>query len=101
MASLLTLQEAKRHLLVTDDDHNDDITAKTAQASDLVLKHVDTAGDPGWSNGSVTIPGNIKAATALVLSYLYEHRGENMTLSGEIWTAVDRVLVATRPPAVA
>jgi hypothetical protein len=101
VAALLTLQEAKTHLRVTIEDDNEDIVAKMNQASDLVLKHVNTAAVPGWSNGTVPIPGNVKAATCLVLTYLYEHRGDAMEPSADIWQAVDRVLVATRASALA
>lgn|SRR5262245_36753874 len=101
MAALLTLQEAKTHLYIVGDDHNDDVLSKVNAASDLVLKHCNTMADPGWTNGTVPIPWNVKAATCVVLAYLYEHRGENMAPSAEIWTAVERVLVTARDSAMA
>jgi acetyl/propionyl-CoA carboxylase alpha subunit len=96
MAALLTLAEAKDHLNVTGDDHNADIAAKTLQASDVVLKHIDTGVIAGWSDGSVIVPGNVKAATCFVLAYLYVQRGDAMAASAETWQAVERILVPTR-----
>jgi hypothetical protein len=101
MAALLTLQEAKTHLRVTSEVDNDDIAAKMNQASDLVLKHLNTGAVAGWSNGTVAVPGNVKAAVCLVLTYLYEHRGDDMEPSAAIWTAVERVLTVTRVSALA
>src|SRR5262245_28623373 len=101
MAAPLTLQDAKTHLNVTDDDHNVDITAKTDAASDLVIRHCNTMADPGWSNGTVAIPWSVKAATCVLLTYLYERRGEAMEPSADIWTAVERVLATSRDSALA
>jgi hypothetical protein len=102
MAALLTLQEAKTHLRVTGDDNNDDIVAKMNEASDFVIKHANiaTATTVGWANGTVAIPGTVKSATCLVLTYLYE-RGNGAVPSAEVWQAVERVMTATRVSALA
>jgi len=101
--ALLTLSEGKEHLRIPqgEDDHNSDIVAKIDEASDLVVKHCNLTPDPGWNDGSAPVPGNVKAAACVVLTYLYERRGETMTVSADIWQAVERVLVATRVSAMA
>lgn len=40
MAALITLQRAKDHLGVTDDDHNADVQFKLEQATDIVLDYL-------------------------------------------------------------
>lgn len=101
MATLITLAEAKSHLRVTGDENNADIEAKLQEACDLVLKHVNTGAVAGWSNGTVAVPGNVKSAVKILLTYLYVHRGDDMAPSAEIWTAMERVLTTTRESALA
>jgi hypothetical protein len=101
VATLITLQEAKSHLRVTGDDENADIEAKLQEACDLVLKHLNTGAVAGWSNGTVAVPGNVKAAVCLMLTYLYELRGEAMDPSANVWIAIERVLTVTRVSALA
>jgi hypothetical protein len=101
MATLITLADAKDHLKVTGEDDNADIEAKLQEACDLVLQHLNTGAVPGWSNGTVAVPGRVQAATCVMLTYLFEHRGDDMEPSAEIWTAIERILTTTRVSALA
>jgi len=58
-----------------------------------------TIGSPSWTDANV--PAHIQAATLLVLSHLYEHRGDDMTSDDLLWQAVGRLLVRSRDPALA
>lgn len=56
-------------------------------------------GTPVWTPD--TAPGNVTAAILLLLTSLYEHRGDDQRLSEDTWTAVERLLVGLRDPALA
>lgn len=94
MAPLVTLQQAKTHLKITDDASNADVAMKLDQASDIVIRYLKSLADAGWSDGTVTVPGNVSASTLLVLGDLYEQRPID-------WTAIERLLVSYRDPSLA
>ena len=48
-----------------------------------------------------TVPGHVYEATMLMLTHLYEHRGDDMKADAELWQAIDRLLVRSRDPAFA
>lgn len=77
MAAFVTLDEAKDHLRVTISDEDGDIYQKAEQATAIVLQHMNGQGVAGWSDGSVEVPNNVKAATLIVLEDLHEHRPIN------------------------
>jgi hypothetical protein len=52
-----------------------------------------------WTN--LTIPPRIQAAVLMVLTYLYEHRGDDPQFDQEFWSALERLLVRDRDPAYA
>lgn len=94
--ALLTLEQGKRHLMIdiyegessdTDPEagiHDVEIMEKIEEASEAVLAHLKTA-DFLDSDGNVEvdsdgipqIPSNVRAATKLMLGYLWEHRDED------------------------
>lgn len=92
--SLVTIDQAKGHLRVTDDASNADIELKLEQASDIVIHYLKSQANAGWSDGSVTVPSNLQAATLFILEDLYEHRPID-------WTVIERLLVSYRDPALA
>lgn len=94
MAALVTLQQAKEHLRVTSDAENTDIDLKVDQASAIILTYMKSQAVAGWSDGTVTVPGNVEAAVLIVMEDLYERRPIN-------WDSVGRLLVGMRDPAVA
>ena len=52
-----------------------------------------------WTD--VTVPTPVKAAILLVLTHLWDHRGEDMAADENLWNAVGRLLARMRDPAVA
>ena len=58
-----------------------------------------TVGGPSWTE--LTVPFHIQAATLLVLTHLYEKRGDDMGTDQLLWDAVGRLLVRSRDPALA
>jgi len=101
-ALLVTLTTAKAHLripaaLVVDDT---DIQLKLDQAEAIILRYLKSQADPLWVSPA-TAPGNVTAAILLALGSLHEHRGDDQTLSEQTWTAIERLLVGIRDPALA
>lgn len=58
-----------------------------------------TVGSPAWTDS--TAPQPVQSAILLMLTHLYENRGDNMQLDESLWKAVDRLLVRSRDPALA
>lgn len=52
-----------------------------------------------WTDA--TVPGRVQAATLMVLTHLYQHRGDDPETDEQLWNAVGRLLVRDRDPAVA
>jgi len=102
-AILVTLTQAKAHLRITTpalDPGDVEIQSKLDQAEAIVLRYLKTQADPLWVSPA-TAPANVTAAILLLLSSLYELRGDNQTLSELTWTAIERLLVSLRDPALA
>lgn len=91
---LVSLETAKEHLRITDVASDDDLDRKIQQASAIVITHLKAQADDGWSDGTVDVPGNVEAATLIVLKNLRE-------LEAIDWVTVDRLLIGLRDPALA
>lgn len=101
-AVLVTLIQAKAHLRITLpalDPGDVDIQLKLDQAEAIILEYLDTSADPTWVDPT-TAPGPVSASILLALTDLYEHRGEDMTLSEKTWMAIERILVRSRNAAI-
>lgn len=96
---LITLAEAKTHLHITTAAHDADITAKLEQAQDIILDFLKHGADPAWTADTLPLP--VRSAVLLVLTHLYDHRGEDMEPDEALWTAIGRLLVRFRDPALA
>jgi hypothetical protein len=48
-----------------------------------------------------TAPGPVQAAALLMLTHLYEHRGDDQKADTDLWFAVERLLMRSRDPAFA
>jgi len=48
-----------------------------------------------------TAPKQVQAAALLMLTHLYEHRGEDMMADLSVWQAIERLLMRSRDPALA
>lgn len=58
-----------------------------------------TVGAATWTE--TTTPFHVQAATLLVLTHLFEKRGDDMTTDEALWDAIGRILVRSRDPALA
>lgn len=98
---LITLDEAKTHLHVPFEGtaHDVDITAKVEQAQDVILDYLKHGADPAWT--AETLPRPVRAAMLLMLTHLYEHRGDDMDPDEPLWMAIGRLLARFRDPALA
>jgi hypothetical protein len=99
MAAYVTLQQAKRHLNIVDDASNADIDDKVQQASAIIADYLKSRVDDTWDE--YTAPGNVQAATLLMVTHLSEHRGDDMTGDEAMWKAIGRLLMRLRDPAIA
>jgi len=99
-AALVTLTTAKDHLRITSADYDVDIQLKLDQAEGIILTYLKAQADAAWVSPA-TAPANVTAAILLLLSSLYELRGDDQTLSEQTWTAIERLLVGFRDPALA
>ena len=52
-----------------------------------------------WSD--LTAPGQVQAAVLLMLTHLYERRGDDMKTDEDVWQAIGRLLMRSRDPAFA
>jgi hypothetical protein len=101
-SDLLTFDEAKAHLRVLDSGHDAEIQRKLAQASAIVRDYLKADADPAWDAATTPLP--VQAATLLLLTSLYEHRGDDGAPSdyaAATWGEVERLLVRFRSPAIA
>lgn len=96
---LITLEEAKDHLHITTAAHDADITAKLRQAQDVILDYLKHGADPAWT--AETLPLPVRAGMLLVLTHLYEDRGDDMARDEDLWLALGRLLARFRDPALA
>ena len=102
-AALVTLTTAKMHLRITTppgDPGDADVQLKTDQAEAIILNYLKDRADPLWISPE-TAPPPVTAAILLMLARLYEQRGDNEKPDVDLWTAIDRMLVRFRDPALA
>ena len=100
---LVSLVEAKQQLRIQDSDHDADVTAKMDAAQEAILAYLTTAGDETWDG--TTVPKAVKQAILILLTHLYEHRGDDMsptatgtTPDADVWAAIGRLLALYRDP---
>jgi Phage gp6-like head-tail connector protein len=101
--ALVTLQRAKAHLRITDNDHDDDITQKMTVASEILVRHLKAQADQAWT--TETLPGDVQAAVLVLLAHLYENRGDAESFgvsskSSAAWDAINRLVAMRRDPAL-
>lgn len=100
---LVTLDEAKLHLRIDDDDHDDDIIEKLLGASSMITDYLKLGGalPSTWidETGSITVPADIKAATLLALAELYRER--EAQYADPLSKGVRDLLIRHRDPSLA
>jgi hypothetical protein len=88
MSTLVTLEEAMRHLRIdtVDSDGDDDLELKIFSASQSIVKYLQDGASPFIdsdgeiivdSEGESVAPYPIKAACLILVGYLYKNRDEN------------------------
>jgi Phage gp6-like head-tail connector protein len=102
---LVTLEQAKQQLRITDSLHDADVQEKLTQAQDAVIRYLDADADPTWT--PQTVPFIVLAAIERYMTHLYEHRGDDMNPSGsgatpdaDVWEANRRLLAPLRLQAI-
>jgi hypothetical protein len=111
---LVTLDQGKSHLRVDFEDEDNDITLKIHAASGAVLNYLksganiflDSNGDLEFDSNEepVGVPFEVKAATLLMLGFLYKDRDENADgafQQGYLPMPVTALLFPLRDPAIA
>jgi hypothetical protein len=102
-ADLISLEDAKAQLQITTTDDDAIIQAKSDEATEIILDYIGRRGDLGstveWT--ALTAPRPVIAAIKIMLTHLYEHRGDDMTLDDKQWEAVARLLARIRDSAFA
>lgn len=104
----ITLEQAKVQLRVDDDADDTDITDKIHEASDLVRGYLKSAADAYLDADGEVIPGKVpyavKAATKMMLGYLYNQRDNDQDREfeqGMLPRPVTALLYHLRDPALA
>jgi hypothetical protein len=97
--ALIDLDIAKKHLRITDSDHDAEIQTKLDQAGAIVTDYLKAQADPTWNED--TTPAVVQSAVLLMLGHLNENRGPDMRADNEVWAAIERLLMRLRDPAVA
>jgi Phage gp6-like head-tail connector protein len=90
---LLTLEDAKIHLRITDTAHDVDIQQKLTEAQDVIIDYLGEQVDPLWTD--TTAPPRVLAAIKLHLELLFERGDDEAT-----WAAIRRLLARTRMQAI-
>lgn len=111
---LVSLLQAKNHLRVDNDDEDSDIELKIHAASEAVVGYLkdaaneflDTNGEPEMDSSEtpVGVPFKVKAATLLMLGYLYRDRDgdpDKAYETGYLPKPVTALLYSLRKPAMA
>lgn len=106
---LVTLDDAKLFLRITDSDHDADVTALRDAAQEAIVAYLGGANlDPTWTDA--TAPRAVVQAVKLLLGHYYEHRGDDvagvglrqtLTVDDALWSAVQNLLGRHRDPTLA
>lgn len=95
MVALVSLEAAKRHIIIEDDFRDADIRAKTEEATDIVVDYLKRP-DHGWTEE--TVPGQVRAAILLTFASLFRNPdGDVDPLSDAVRSLLHRL----RDPAIA
>lgn len=111
---LVSLEQGKNHLRVDNDDEDEDIELKIHAASELVVGYLkdaaneflDTSGEPEVDSSltPVGVPYKVRAATLLMLGYLYRDRDGDPDKAyemGYLPRPVTALLYSMRKPSMA
>lgn len=98
--ALVPFDVAKEHLKNSDPADDAAIAGKVLQASDAILRYIDTRADPAWDE--LTAPPVVQAATLKLLGALWVKRGDDDdTATEKTWNDIRQLLMQVRDPALA
>jgi hypothetical protein len=105
-ATLITLDQAKRQLRVTDTLRDVEITDKMAQAENAVLLYLkpERTGElrDGWPWTIDTVPPVVQAAILIQLTNLDRNRGDSLDdQDAQAWLTIERLTAQLRDKALA
>jgi hypothetical protein len=95
---LVPLDEAKRHLRITDAAHDADVTAIRDAAQDAIVFYLAAAADATWTDA--TVPTPVRHAIKLMMTHFYQHRGDDDQIP-DPWPAIASLLGMSRDPTLA
>lgn len=97
---LVSLDDAKTHLHVTDPARDAEVTTTVEQASDAILKYLDDRADESWDE--TTTPDVIQRCTLELVALFWEHRGDGDTDAAvKTWNWIAVLLSQSRDPLLA
>jgi hypothetical protein len=104
--ALVSLSNAKAHLNVQMDSHDDDmdVQQKADQATALVLERCNGTAywreiTPDWT--IETVPAPVQAAVLTMLGHLWRNRGDSKDDTSQAYREVDRQLSGHKDPIIA
>jgi hypothetical protein len=100
---LLTIDQAKLHLRITDDEHDEELEEMVPEVSEIILNYLKlpstswqtTDGEPE------DVPGAVKSAVKVAISALFENPEQNPDGPQVLSQAVKDLLHRYRDPAMA
>lgn len=101
MVALVTIDRARSHLHIEGFDEDEELEAKIADASAIVIDYMKRP-NHGWTEA--TAPGQVQAATLLVLGAIWSQRegvGQSAEDLDPISPAIVSLLRRMRDPALA
>lgn len=115
MTMLVSLEQAKIHQRIDNDDEDSDVELKIAAASAAVMEYLKADGCADFTDSSgeviedsagiaVDVPKNVQGATLLMFGYLYKDRDNDVNKEyepGYLPRPVTALLYGRRTPSVA
>jgi hypothetical protein len=101
MTDLVTLDDAKTHLKIFDTDHDAEVQARLDDATAWVIGYLNQPIDPAWDD--TTVPGPVRAAVLVYLTFLWVHRDDwtNDGIETGTHAGIANLLRQWRDPAIA
>jgi hypothetical protein len=101
-AALVLLPQAKTHLRITTTADDADVQMKLDQAEAIILSYLKGANGLAatWTNPA-NVPPDVVSAILLLLTELFEHRGDDASANEKLWGSIEKILVRYRDPALA
>ena len=101
MTRLVTLEDAKLHLHVTDPARDAEVDLFLAQATDAIVSYLKERADPEWTE--TTTPPRIQRGILELCGLFWEDRDGQAPRdhAADVWADIGRLLERDRDPALA